>query len=125
MEQPQNKDQMLFTNLVIMFQTAAMQHMGKIKNPISDKIERDIEQAKISIDLLDMLERKTKGNLEEYESKLLKSVLQDLRLNYVQERDKKDEESKQTEGNDQKAEDEQSTTDEMKKNDAGEETKNS
>ncbi len=96
MEDPKNKDQMLFTNLVIMFQTAAMQHMGKIKNPISDKIERDIEQAKISIDILDMIQRKTEGNLEEYESKLLKSVLQDLRLNYVHERDKKEEETTKT-----------------------------
>ena len=96
MEDPKNKDQMLFTNLVIMFQTAAMQHMGKIKNPISDKIERDIEQAKISIDILDMIQRKTDGNLGEYESKLLKSVLQDLRLNYVHERDKKEEEPTKT-----------------------------
>ncbi len=104
MDDPKNHDQMLFTNLVIMFQSAAMQHMGKIKNPMTDKIERDIEQAKISIDILDMIQRKTEGNLEEYESKLLKSVLQDLRLNYVQERDKKEEEDTKTSAEEEKEE---------------------
>lgn len=98
MEENLNKDQMLFTSLIMMFQTAAMQHMGKIKNPITDKIERDLDQAKISIDILDLLQRKTEGNLAEYESKLLKSVLQELRLNYVHERDKKDEDVKTDEG---------------------------
>lgn len=96
MEANQNKDQMLFTNLIIMFQTAAMQHMGKLKNPITDKTERDIEQAKISIDILDMIQRKTEGNLEEYEKTLLKSVLHELRLNFVYERDKKEEDVKKT-----------------------------
>jgi hypothetical protein len=94
MEENLNKDQMLFTSLIVMFQTAAMQHMGKIKNPMTDKIERDIEQAKISIDMLEMIQKKTDGNLTEYERKLLKSVLQELRLNYVYERDKKEEDVK-------------------------------
>lgn len=94
MEENLNKDQLLFTSLIMMFQTAAMQHLGKLKNPITDKIERDVEQAKISIDILDMLQRKTEGNLAEYESKLIKSVLQELRLNYVHERDKKEEDVK-------------------------------
>jgi hypothetical protein len=91
MEDNLNKDQMLFTNLIIMFQSAAMQHMGKIKNPITDTIERDLEQARISIDLLEMIEKKTKGNLDAYEKKILQSVLQELRLNYVYERDRRDE----------------------------------
>jgi len=106
MESNQNKDkdQMLFTNLIIMFQTAAMQHLGKLKNPMTDKTERDIEQAKISIDILDMIQRKTEGNLEEYEKKLLKSVLHELRLNYVYERDKKEEDVK--EDNDEPKKDE-------------------
>jgi len=115
MEDPKNQDQMLFTNLVLMFQSAAMQHMGKIKNPMTDKIERDIEQAKISIDILDMIQRKTEGNLEEYESKLLKSVLQDLRLNYVQERDKKQEEDKKSSAEEEKEEKTSDTGDNAQK----------
>lgn len=82
---------MLFLNLVIMFQTAAMQQMGKLKNPMSDKIERDMEQARMSIDMLDMLAEKTKGNLSEDENKFLTSLIDELKLNYIDEvnKDKK------------------------------------
>jgi hypothetical protein len=70
------------------FQAAAMHQMGKIKNPISDKIERDLQQAQLSIDILDMLEVKTQGNLSEEEIKLLKGLLQELKFNYVDEMSK-------------------------------------
>jgi len=82
------KNSSLFFSLVMTFQTAAMQQMGKLKNPISDKIERDLQQAQLSIDILDMLEEKTRGNLSEEESKLLKGILQELKLNYVDEMSK-------------------------------------
>lgn len=79
------KNKSLFYSLVVTFQTTAMQQMGKIKNPLTDKIERNLEQAQVSIDILDMLEEKTKGNLDEDEEKFLKTVLQELKLNYVDE----------------------------------------
>jgi len=82
------KNTSLFFSLVITFQAAAMQQMGKLKNPISDKIERDLQQAQLSIDILDMLEEKTRGNLSEDETKLLKGILQELKLNYVDEMSK-------------------------------------
>jgi len=80
-----DKNASLLFSLVMTFQAAAMQQMGKLKNPISDKIERDLQQAQLSIDILDMLEEKTRGNLSEDESKLLKGILQELKLNYVDE----------------------------------------
>jgi len=79
------KDQLLLTQLVLMFQTAALQHMGKLKNPMTDKVERDLSQAQISIDMLDMLHSKTKGNLTPDEERIFSMVLQELRLNYVDE----------------------------------------
>jgi hypothetical protein len=79
------KNTSLFFSLVMTFQAAAMQQMGKLKNPISDKIERDLQQAQLSIDILDMLEEKTRGNLSDDETKLLKGILQELKLNYVDE----------------------------------------
>jgi hypothetical protein len=82
------KNTSLFFSLVMTFQAAAMQQMGKLKNPISDKIERDLQQAQLSIDILDMLEEKTHGNLSEDETKLLKGILQELKLNYVDEMSK-------------------------------------
>jgi uncharacterized protein YjaG (DUF416 family) len=75
----------LFFSLIMTFQAAAMQQMGKMKNPISEKIEKDLQQAQLSIDILDMLEQKTKGNLSDEESKLLKGILQELKLNYIDE----------------------------------------
>ena len=58
------------------------------KNPVTDKIERNLEYAKVSIDTLDMLQARTKGNLTEYEEKFLTEALKDLKLNYVDEVEK-------------------------------------
>jgi uncharacterized protein (UPF0305 family) len=79
------KDAFYFLNLVMMFQAAAMQHLGKIKNPITDTIQRDLSQAQYAIDTLDMLVNRTKGNLTPDEDRFLKSTLRDLKLNYVDE----------------------------------------
>jgi len=68
-----------------MFQTAALQHMGKLKNPITDKIEQDLQQAQISIDILDLFQRKMTNNLSADEERMFTTVLQELRLNYVDE----------------------------------------
>ena len=78
----------LFMQLIIQNQQIAMMAMGKIKNPVSNKIERNLEHAKIYIDTLDMLQAKTKGNLSDYEEKFLAETLKDLKLNYVDEMDK-------------------------------------
>jgi hypothetical protein len=82
------KETALFMGLVLMFHAAAMQHMGKTKNPFSDKIERSLEQAQFVIDTLDALASKTKGNLSDEESKFLTNVIKELKLNYVEELDK-------------------------------------
>jgi len=85
---PANRNEIMFTQIVLMFHTAAMQQMGKIKNPLTDKIERDLAAAKNSIDILEMLREKTRGNLSQDEGRLLTQVLQELRLNYVDEANK-------------------------------------
>ena len=82
------QDQMndfLFAQLVMMFQGAAYQQMGKVMNPATNKIERDLDQAKSSIDILGMLEAKTMGNLNDNEQKMLEHALYELRMNYVEE----------------------------------------
>jgi len=78
----------LFMQLIIQNQQIAIMSMGKIKNPVTDRVERNLEHAKIYIDTLDMLLAKTKGNLSEYEEKFLIESLKDLKLNYVDEVDK-------------------------------------
>jgi hypothetical protein len=75
----------LFLGLITSFQAAAMQQMGKMPNPFTQQIERDMPQAKLSIDMLEMLEERTGGNLTSEEARFLKHVLTELRLNYVAE----------------------------------------
>lgn len=84
----QQKHQLLFTQLVIMFQVATMQQLGKLKNPVTDKIERDLRAAQSSIDVLDMLKHKTKGNLAPEEERFINETLKELKLNYVDEMNK-------------------------------------
>lgn len=79
----------LFIQLVLQFQTSAMIGMGKLKNPITDKVEVNLDQAKISIDMLDMIKTKMKGNLSEEEDRFITTVIRDLKLNYVDEVNKK------------------------------------
>ena len=59
----ENNDQ-LFIQLMYIFHSSAMVALGKLKNPATDKIERDLEQAKQSIDILEMLKEKNEGELE-------------------------------------------------------------
>lgn len=79
------KLQLLFTQLVIMFHAACMQQLGKVKHPVTEKIEKDLPAAQSTIDLLDMLYAKTKGNLSHEEEQLISQVVQELKLTYVQE----------------------------------------
>ncbi len=85
MEDKEQQQAVLFLNLVMWFQAMAMQQMGKLKNPMTDKIERDMEQARLTIDMLDMLDAKTKGNLGEEEKKFFTHILSELKLNFVDE----------------------------------------
>lgn len=78
-----------FMQLVLSLQAAAMQQMGKVMNPMTSKIERDLVMAQNTIDMLTMIEKKTKNNLTDEESKLIEHVLYELRLNFVDETNKK------------------------------------
>jgi hypothetical protein len=78
----------LFLGLVQSFQAAAMQQMGKVLNPFTEKIERDLAHAKLSIEMLEMLRTRTEGNLTGQEARFLNHVLTELRLNYVAEIEK-------------------------------------
>ena len=74
----------LFINLVMMFGSAAMHQMGKMVNPATGKAEIDLDGAQASIDMLNMLGAKTKGNLVADEERLLMQTLSSLQMNYVE-----------------------------------------
>jgi hypothetical protein len=84
----EEKNNALFVSLLLMFHSAAMQSLGKLKNPATDKIERNLEQAQSMIDMFDMLKVKTNGNLTPEEDKFLSNLAQELKLNYVDEASK-------------------------------------
>ena len=80
----QNEDQ-LFTQLLSIFYSSAMVALGKLKNPATDKIERDLGQARQAIEMLELIREKTNGNLSSQQIRMLDSILTDLRLNFVDE----------------------------------------
>ena len=85
MAQQQHTDQALFTALLFSLHAAGMQQLGKIMNPLTGEVERDLEQAQATIEMLEMIKRKTAGNLIENENKLLARLLYELQMNYVDE----------------------------------------
>ena len=85
----------LFIALISSLSSQAWIQMGKIKNPITDKIEKNLEAASMSIDMLSMIQEKTKNNLNEYESKLIDQTVKDLKMNFVFEKNNSEQESKE------------------------------
>ena len=83
-----DKNEQLLAQLLYIFQASALQGMGKMKNPVTDQIERNMEQAQQSIDMLEALKEKTKGNISPELARVLDSFLTDLRLNYIDEMNK-------------------------------------
>ena len=75
----------LFLQLVLGLQQSGMIALGKLMNPITRQIDRNLEMARDTIDTLGAIEARTRGNLEPDEARVLKQVLTDLRMNYVEE----------------------------------------
>ena len=75
----------LFLQLVIGLQQTGMVALGKLMNPMTRTIEKNLDAARDAIDVLAALETRTRGNLEPDEERVLRQVLTDLRLNYVDE----------------------------------------
>ena len=104
------KESILLQQLVNSFYSSAWQHMGKVSDPITQKIEVDLPSASFSIDMLDMLKSKMKGNLTEDEERFLENAVGILKLNYIEEI-KKSERMKQNESEtDEKADNNQQPT---------------
>ena len=79
-----NQNKALFVNMISMLTMSAMQQLGKIINPETGKAEINLEAAQAVIGMLDMLNAKTQGNLDEEERKILADTLTMLKLNYVE-----------------------------------------
>lgn len=111
MNETENKIDQLFLNLVLSLHSAAMQQMGKLKNPMTDTIERDLRQAEMSIDMLDMVKKKTEGNLSEEENKFLTQMLNELKMNFMDEKNKGEDMPPEESAKDEDSEDKKESSD--------------
>lgn len=87
-----NKNTQLFVSLIYTFQMQTFVSLGKLKNPMTEKTEKDLDAAQTTIDMIEMLKEKTKNNLNEQESKYIDQALSELKLNFVAEQTKSEDE---------------------------------
>lgn len=77
------KDTSLFLSLVQSLVSSALIALGKMPNPLTKQSGVNLQEAELSIDLLAILQTKTKGNLSPVEQRVLDNALADLRMNYL------------------------------------------
>ena len=73
-----------FPTFVLSLSTQALMHLGEIPNPLTGKMDKEVEVAKQTIDIISLLQEKTRGNLDQEEEKLLDEILFNLRMKYVE-----------------------------------------
>ena len=73
-----------FATFVLSLSHSALMHLGEAPHPTGEAPEIDLSLARQTIDLLGLLEEKTKGNLDGDEERLLSQVLYDLRMRFVE-----------------------------------------
>lgn len=73
-----------FSTLILSLASSAVMSLGLEKNPHTNKIEKDLDVARFNIDMLKVLQEKTKNNLSKEEEQFLGSVVSDLQLKYVE-----------------------------------------
>ena len=74
-----------FSTFVVSLNASALLHLGAIEDPTTGQTNKNLSMAKQTIDILNLLEEKTVGNLSTEETNLLKNILYDLRIIYVKE----------------------------------------
>ena len=82
-ELPRNLPKPELLHLVETFGTQALIYLGKVMNPITQKYEKNLELAKYQVGILEILQEKTKGNLDANEESILETTLHTARMAYV------------------------------------------
>lgn len=75
--------QVTFSTFILSLASSALVQLGEVPNPESGSTNQDLLMAKHSIDILTMLEEKTKKCLDNDEARLLEGLLYELRMKYV------------------------------------------
>lgn len=76
-----------FATFIFSLNTSALMHLGVLEDPVSGKKVKNLAMGKQTIDILSMMEEKTKGNLSKEEESMLKNILYDLKIIYVKEKE--------------------------------------
>ncbi len=76
-----------FATFIFSLNTSALMHLGVLEDPVSGKKVKNLAMGKQTIDILSMLEEKTRGNLSKEEENMLKNILYDLKIIYVKEKE--------------------------------------
>lgn len=79
----QKPEKIDFPSFLVGFYYQTLSFLGEIPNPESNEVVKNIEAAKQHIDILNLLEEKTNGNLTQEEEKLFTEILNNLRLLFV------------------------------------------
>ncbi len=103
MSEKDEKTEMLFIQFISGLYTSTMQHLGKLMNPVTGEIEKNLDAAQATIELVRMFKEKTKGSLNRRESDTINNALANMQMNYVDElkrteegdKEKKEEEKKE------------------------------
>ena len=72
-----------FTHFMFSLSTSALIQLGEIEDPFTKKLVKNLPLAKQTIDLIGLLNEKTKGNLTPDEEKVMEHLLYDLRMRYI------------------------------------------
>ena len=80
---PDVKMNPLFGSLVESLASQALMFMGAMRDPMTGAAHQDLQQAQTMIEMLGMLDEKTRGNLAKEEAEMLKGVLDEVRMHYV------------------------------------------
>jgi hypothetical protein len=75
-----------FIGFILSLSTTAMYHFGDIPDPYTQKSEKNLAAAKQTIDILDIIREKTRGNLDDQEKELLEEALYELRMRFIKEK---------------------------------------
>lgn len=73
-----------FSMLTMSIASSAVMSMGLAPNPQTNETQKDKDMARFNIDLLIMLQEKTKNNLNDEEKRFLDSVVTDLQMKFLQ-----------------------------------------
>lgn len=82
-DQKRDQSKIDFSNFILSLNTSALIHLGDLPDPQTRERIYDIQSAKQTVDILELLKTKTEGNLDSEEFRLLDDVIYDLRMKYI------------------------------------------